>query len=80
MFTVKFLTSRILEVAADSTLHKDIPPECSDFLKKLSGAKPDTIEWFNKVVKAAEKRSRFVSVYLKAKGNLDGKTVNCLNP
>lgn len=31
MFTVKYLTSRILEVAADSTLHKDIPPECSDF-------------------------------------------------
>lgn len=76
MFTVKYLTSRILEVAADSTLHKDIPPECSDFLKKLSGAKPDTIEWFNKVVKAAEKRSRFVSVYLKANGKFDGKTVN----
>ncbi|MFO5802016.1 hypothetical protein ACLBSQ_33125, partial [Klebsiella pneumoniae] len=44
-------------------------------LKKLSGAKPDTIEWFNKVDKAAVKRSRYVSVYLKANGKFDGKTV-----
>ncbi|MFO5848572.1 hypothetical protein ACLBP5_30745, partial [Klebsiella pneumoniae] len=64
---------RVEEVAADSTLHKDIPPECSDFLKKLSGAKPDTIEWFNKVVKAAEKRSLFVSQELNATSKVAGK-------
>lgn len=76
---VLFLAEQLLNVAADRSLHKDLPPDCTDFLKKLSDAdQKTTLPLFKKVVQAAVKKNKFITVYLKNGGTYQGKKVNRL--
>lgn len=77
-FMVRYLCQELMKVATDPSVHKDLPPDCTDFLKKLSDAQPATADWLEKVFNAANRKNRFVSVYLKANGKFDGKNVNRL--
>jgi hypothetical protein len=66
----------LLQVAVDKDTHKDLPLECTEFLKKLSNADKTTKELFEKLVGAAVKKNRLLTVYLKNGGKHDGKKVN----
>jgi hypothetical protein len=66
----------LLQVAVDKDTHKDLPLECTEFLKKLSNADKTTKELFEKLISAAVKKNRLLTVYLKNGGQYDGKKVN----
>lgn len=77
---VVVLAQSLLELACDVSTHKDIPIDCNDFLVKLADCdKEKNIKTvFEKVVAAAVKKNRLVTVYLKNGGVFDGKKVNRL--
>ena len=66
----------LLQVAVDKDTHKDLPLECTDFLKKLSNVDKSTKEVFEKLIGAAVKKNRLITVYLKNGGTYEGKKVN----
>lgn len=66
----------LLQVAVDKDTHKDLPLECTEFLKKLANADKTTKELFEKLISAAVKKNRLLTVYLKNGGKHDGKKVN----
>jgi hypothetical protein len=66
----------LLSVAVDKETHKDLPLECSAFLKKLSNADKNTKDLFDKLIGAAVKKNRLLTVYLKNGGTYEGKKVN----
>lgn len=70
------LLNGLLKVAIDKESHKDLPLECTDFLKKLSNADKTTGELLEKLIAAATKKNRLLTVYLKNGGKYDGKKVN----
>lgn len=70
------LVQGLLRVAVDKDTHKDLPIECTDFLKKLSNADKATYELLDKLIAAATKKGRLLTVYLKNGGKYDGKKVN----
>lgn len=72
------MSRHLLEIAADQSTHKDLPPQCTDFLKKLSETDKNTVDLFWKITGAAVKKNRFITVYLKNGGTYDGKKVNRL--
>jgi len=71
-----YLAQQLLTVAAEPALHKDLPPDCADFLKKLSNADKKTVQIFDQVVRAAIKKNKLITVYLKNGGKYNGKPVN----
>lgn len=77
---VVMLAQSLLELACDVSTHKDIPIDSNDFLVKLADCdKEKNIKSvFEKVVAAAVKKNRLVTVYLKNGGMFDGKKVNRL--
>lgn len=66
----------LLQVAVDKDTHKDLPLECTDFLKKLSNADKTTKELLEKLIGAAVKKNRLLTVYLKNGGKYGGQKVN----
>lgn len=70
------LLQGLMKVAVDKESHKDLPLECTDFLKKLSNADKTTAELLDKLLGAATKKNRLLTVYLKNGGKFDGKKVN----
>lgn len=68
--------SGLLSVAVDKDIHKDLPLECSAFLKKLSNADKTTKELYDKLIGAAVKKNRLLTVYLKNGGTYEGKKVS----
>lgn len=70
------LASGLLSVAITKDLHKDLPIECTDFLKKLANADENTQALFERLLGAATKKNRLLTVYLKNGGRIDGKKVN----
>lgn len=72
------MATEMLKVAADQSLHKDLPPSCKDYLKKVKDADKDTVTVFGKVMAAALKKNKLLTVYLKHGGKHDGKVVNRL--
>lgn len=66
----------LLNVAVDKDTHKDLPLECTDFLKKLSNADKTTKELLEKLIGAAVKKNRLLTVYLKNGGKYEGQKVN----
>lgn len=74
--TVVTMLQGLLSVAVDKDSHKDLPLECTDFLKKLSNADKTTKELLEKLIGAAVKKNRLLTVYLKNGGKYDGKKVN----
>lgn len=75
-YNVISLLTGLLRVAVDKESHKDLPLECTDFLKKLSSADKTTVELLEKLISAATKKNRLLTVYLKNGGKYDGKKVN----
>lgn len=74
--TVVSMAQGLLQVAVDKETHKDLPLECTDFLKKLANADETTKTLLDKLISAAVKKNRLLSVYLKNGGKYDGKKVN----
>lgn len=72
----EYLATSLLRVAADRSLHKDLPPDCAEYLKKLSNVNDKTVEVFDQLLKAATKKNKVITVYLKNGGKLNGKAVN----
>lgn len=77
-FTYTFLAQQLLKVAADVTLHKELPPSANEFLKKMQSADKKLIETLEKLIKAAAHKNRLITVYLKNGGTYQGKKVNRL--
>lgn len=77
-YTIVNLAGSLLEIACDVSMHKDLPPDCLDFLVKLADCdKEKNIKTvFEKVIAAAGKKNRLATVYLKNGGSFDGKKVN----
>lgn len=75
-YNVVTLARGLLQVAVDKDTHKDLPIECTDFLKKLANADETTADLFVKLLGAATKKNRLLTVYLKNGGKFDGKKVN----
>lgn len=75
-YNVFSLLTGLLRIAVDKESHKDLPIECTDFLKKLSNADKTTLELLDKLLGAATKKNRLLTVYLKNGGKYDGKKVN----
>ncbi|ABY62958.1 hypothetical protein ST201phi2-1p126 [Pseudomonas phage 201phi2-1] len=75
-YNVFSLLQGLMKVAVDKESHKDLPIECTDFLKKLSNADKTTAELLDKLLSAATKKNRLLTVYLKNGGKFDGKKVN----
>lgn len=70
------MANGLMNVAVDKDIHKDLPLECSDFLKKLSHADKTTKELLDKLIGAAVKKNRLLTVYLKNGGTYEGNKVN----
>lgn len=77
-YSVVTMAQHLLEIACDKTLHKDLPPDCLDFLVKLADVDTDknikTV--FTNLISAATKKNRLVTVYLKNGGTFNGSKVN----
>lgn len=73
-----YLSQQLLAVAADPGLHKDLPTEAKDYLIKVADADKKLVQAFDKLVMAAVKKNRLITVYLKNGGTYDGKKVNRL--
>lgn len=72
------VTGKLVEVTLDTESHKDIPLNISGFLKKLSSFDANTKNWYDKLMDAANKKHKLVTVYLKAGGKYKGIDVNRL--
>lgn len=72
------MASSLLAISTDVASHKDIPPDCTDFLVKLADVDKEKKiqEVFEKVIAAAVKKNRLITVYLKNGGTFDGTKVN----
>lgn len=75
-FVVDFLGRALLDISVDTALHADLPPDCGEVLQKLADADKNTVKLFDKLMNAAAKKNKLVTVFLKAGGVYDGKKVN----
>lgn len=77
VYTV-LLVSKLMEVAADQSLCKDLPPTCSDYLKKVPNASGQTSKKLERLLRKAIAKNALVTVYLKNGGKYQGKAVSRL--
>lgn len=75
-FTV--IAENLLAVASEPSLHKDLPPECSEYLKKVPHADKKCLQNFQELVKKAVSKNALITLYLKNGGKLQGEKVNRL--
>ena len=73
---LSMVTDRLVEVTLDAESHKDIPLNISDFLKRLSNLDANTKNQYKKLMDAANKKHKLVTVYLKSGGKFKGIDVN----
>ncbi len=72
------LATRLLAVAAEPSLHKDLPPACGEYLKKVPHADKKTLAAFEQLTEKAMAKNQLITLYLKNGGKYDGKKVNRL--
>jgi len=72
------LAENLLAVAAEPSLHKDLPPDCSEYLKKVPQADKKCLQNFQELVKKAIAKNALITLYLKNGGKLQGEKVNRL--
>lgn len=73
------LAQSLLEVAADNSLHQDLPPSCNEFLKSVPEADKKSVKAFSQLLEAASRRKNAViTLYLKNGGSLQGEDYNRL--
>lgn len=70
--------AKLLEVAADPALQKDLPPACSEYLKKVPKADKKCIAAFENLIQKAAAKNQLITLYLKNGGVYQGKKVNRL--
>lgn len=75
-YYINELAEQLLTVAADSSLHKDLPPECSEYLKKVPQADKKTLSAFKELMKRAIAKNQLITFYLKNGGKYQGDKVN----
>lgn len=74
-YTVEIAT-HLLAVATNPVLHKDLPPNCSAYLKKLPNADKKSLQDFVSIVEKAALKSKLITLYLKHGGKLEGTKFN----
>lgn len=73
------LTTELLRVAADTSLHNDLPPECTEYLRKVTKADKEMLKRWNSLIGAASKKANgIVTLYLRNGGVYHGEKVNRL--
>lgn len=72
------LARQLLHVAATPSLHKDLPPACTEYLKKVSKADKRTVKLFEQLLEKATLKNQLITLYIKNGGKIDGKNVNRL--
>ncbi len=75
---LKVILERLMEVAADPTLHDELPPETTDYFKKLQHVDEKVYKKLVKLINAAIKKNSLVTVYCKPGGKYQGETVTRL--
>lgn len=75
-FLVSFLVDSLVNVSLNTSIHKDLPPDMSDVLMKLTGVTEKTRDILAKLIPAAHKQNKLVTVYLKGPGTFAGQKVN----
>lgn len=75
-FLVTFLVDSLINLSLDTSIHKDMPPDMSDVLMKLTGVNEKTRDLAAKLIVAANKQNKLVTVYLKGAGTFAGQKVN----
>ncbi len=70
------LTQGIMDLVSDTEKHKKVPVKQSGFLKELSDLDKGVVSNINKILAAAMKRNKLVTVYLKASGIINGTKMN----
>jgi hypothetical protein len=75
-FLVSYLADALVKMSLDTAIHKDLPPEMSDVLMKLTGVTDKTQAILDKLIPAAHKQNKLITVYLKGPGTFQGQKVN----
>jgi len=75
-FLVSFLADALVKMSLNTSIHKDLPPEMSDVLMKLTGVTDKTQAILDKLIPAAHKQNKLITVYLKGPGTFQGQKVN----
>jgi hypothetical protein len=72
------VSETLMSIAATPSLHKDLSPECSEFLKQTTTADSKTPKVLNELITAALKKNALITVYLKPNGELGDVAYNRL--
>lgn len=75
-FLVSFLADALVKMSLNTSIHKDLPPDMSDVLMKLTGVTDKTQAILDKLIPAAHKQNKLITVYLKGAGTFQGQKVN----
>lgn len=75
-FLVSYMADTLVKLSLNTEQHKDLPPEMTDILMKLTGVNEKTQALLDKLIPAASKQNKLVTVYLKGPGNFKGQKVN----
>jgi hypothetical protein len=75
-FLVSFLADALVKMSLNTSIHKDLPPDMSDVLMKLTGVTDKTQAILDKLIPAAHKQNKLITVYLKGPGTFQGQKVN----
>lgn len=75
-FLVSYLADALATMSLDTATHSSLPPDMADVLMKLSGVTDKTKAILDKLIPAAHKQNKLITVYLKGSGTFQGKKVN----
>lgn len=75
-FLISYMADQLVRLSLNTDQHKDLPPEMTDILMKLTGVTDKTPGFLDKLIPAASKQNKLVTVYLKGPGNFKGQKVN----
>ncbi|WDS62368.1 hypothetical protein [Pseudomonas phage D6] len=75
-FLVSFMADALVKMSLNTSIHKDLPPDMSDVLMKLTGVTDKTQTILDKLIPAAHKQNKLITVYLKGPGTFQGQKVN----
>lgn len=75
-FLVSYMADQLVKLSLNTDQHKDLPPEMTDILMKLTSVNEKTQGLIDKLIPAASKQNKLVTVYLKGPGNFKGQKVN----
>lgn len=75
-FNITRLVGTLMEIAAKPSLHKDLTPECSEFLKNTTTADGKIVKVLDDLINKAITKNGLITVYPKANGKLGGESYN----